>query len=100
MVKDAAEGKRPPPVVGPHSVQMDDRKRAVLTGVTDVASFNEQEVVVLTQEGDVSLVGDGLHISHLNLEEGKLTVEGKIAGIEYGDAPSQKRGGILSRLFR
>jgi len=98
MVKDAAEGKRPPP--GMHTVHLDDRKRALLTGVTDVASFNEQEVIVLTQEGDISLVGDGLHISHLNLEDGKLTVEGKIAGIEYGDSPSQKRGGILSRVFR
>ncbi len=98
MVKDAAEGKRPP--TRAHSVAMEDRKRAVLTGVTDVASFNEQEVIMLTEEGDISLVGEGLHISHLNLDEGKLTVEGKIAGIEYGDAPSQKRGGILSRIFR
>ncbi len=98
MVKDAAEGKRPPPLS--HTVVMDDRKRAVLTGVKDVASFNEQEVIMLTEEGDISLVGEGLHISHLNLDEGKLTVEGRIAGIEYGDAPSQKRGGILSRVFR
>lgn len=98
MVKDAAEGKRPP--IRAHSIVMEDRKRAVLTGVTDVASFNEQEVIMLTEEGDISLVGEGLHIAHLNLEEGKLTVEGRIAGIEYGDAPSQKRGGILHRMFR
>lgn len=98
MIRDAAEGKRPP--TRAHSVVMEDRKRAVLTGVTDVASFNEQEVIMLTEEGDISLVGEELHIAHLNLEEGKLTVEGRIAGIEYGDSPSQKRGGILSRLFR
>ncbi len=98
MIKDAAEGKRPP--LRAHSIVMEDRKRAVLTGVTDVASFNEQEVIMLTEEGDISLVGEGLHIAHLNLEEGKLTVEGRITGIEYGDAPAQKRGGILARMFR
>ena len=98
MVKDAAEGKRPP--ARAHSVVMEDRKRAVLTGVTDVASFNEQEVLMLTEDGDISLVGEGLHIAHLNLEEGKLTVEGRIAGIEYGDTSAQKRGGILHRMFR
>jgi sporulation protein YabP len=98
MVKDPAEGKRPP--ARAHAVVMENRKRAQVTGVTDVASFNEQEVIMLTEEGDISLVGEGLHISHLNLEEGKLTVEGRIAGIEYGDAPTQRRSGILSRVFR
>lgn len=98
MVKDAAEGNRPP--MRAHTVVMEDRKRAVLTGVTDVASFNEQEVIMLTEEGDIQLVGEGLHISHLNLEDGKLTVEGKIASIEYGDSSPSKRGGILSRVFR
>ena len=98
MVKDAAEGQRPPGRA--HSVVMEDRRRAQLTGVTDVASFNEQEVIMLTEEGDIALVGEDLHIAHLNLEEGKLTVEGRIAGIEYGDKPAQKKGGILSRWLR
>jgi len=98
MGGDAADLKRPP--TRAHQIIMDNRRRAVLTGVTDVASFNEQEVIMLTEEGDISMVGEGLHISHLNLEEGKLTVEGKIAGIEYGDAQVQKRGGILARVFR
>ena len=48
----------------------------------------------------IALVGEDLHIAHLNLEEGKLTVEGRIAGIEYGDKPAQKKGGILSRWLR
>lgn len=98
MVKDAGEAKRPP--ARGHAIVLEDRKRAVLTGVTDVASFNEQEVVLLTDEGDITLVGEALHISLLNLEDGRLTVEGRIAGLEYGDSPSQRRGGILSRMFR
>ena len=32
--------------------------------------------------------------------EGKVTVEGHVAALEYGDAPSAKRGGLLSRMFR
>ena len=47
----------------------------------------------------VALLGAGLHISQLNLEEGKVTVEGHIAALEYGDAPSARRG-LLSRVFR
>ena len=98
MVKEDVEGKRPP--ARAHSVIMEERRRAMLTGITDVVSFNEQEIVMLTEEGELSLAGEDLHISLLNLEDGKLTVEGRIAAIEYGDGPAQRRGGILARVFR
>ena len=79
---------------------MENRGAARLTGVVDVASFNEQEIVMSTDQGEIALLGEGLHISQLNLEEGKVTVEGRIAALEYGDAPSSKKGGLLGRMFR
>ena len=83
-----------------HSVTVDNRSAVKLTGVTDVASFNEQEIVMTSDAGEIALLGEGLHISQLNLEEGKVTGEGHVAALEYGDAPSAKRGGLLSRMFR
>ena len=83
-----------------HSVTVDNRSAVKLTGVTDVASFNEQEIVMTSDAGEIALLGEGLHISQLNLEEGTGTVEGHVAALESGDAPSAKRGGLLSRMFR
>lgn len=99
MIKDHAEEKRMPPS-RPHAITLENRKRAGITGVSDVLSFNEQEVVLITEGGDITLIGEGLHIARLNLEDGQLVVEGDIAGIEYGTPPQQRRGGILARIFR
>ena len=82
-----------------HTVQLDNRAKAVLTGVDDVDSFNEAEVNLITEAGYVTITGKDLHISHLSLEEGQLGVEGEIAGIAYTDSIVQE-GGLFSRLFR
>lgn len=85
----------------PHVVTLESRQRALLSGVTDVLSFNEQEVVLVTDEGDITLVGEGLHISRLSLDEGQLVLEGEIAGIEYGlSSQHRKSGSLWSRLFK
>ena len=63
-----------------HSVTVENRSAVKLTGVTDVASFNEQEIVMTSDAGEIALLGAGLHISQLNLEEGKVTVEGPCCG--------------------
>lgn len=82
----------------PHSLMMDGRGRAHLTGVTAVSCFNDQEVVLETSAGEVALAGDHLHIEQLNLEEGQLDVTGEIAAIEYSDlTPKRERRGLFLR---
>jgi len=82
-----------------HSIQLDNRSRAALTGVEDVDSFNEAEVNLVTEAGFVTITGQQLHISHLSLEDGQLVVEGEISGIVYADNVARE-GGLFSRLFR
>ena len=83
----------------PHSLSLDGRQKATITGVEEVDSFNEQMVVLATTAGTLTLLGQQLHVSHLNLEDGQLLVEGEIAALEYDDR-RQKGGSLLTRLFR
>ena len=57
-----------------HAVTLENRRRANVTGVSDVVRFDEQEVVLSTSGGEITLLGDGLHIARLHLEEGQLIV--------------------------
>lgn len=82
-----------------HSIVMENRRKASLTGVNDVASFHEQEIVLKTDEGEITIIGEQMHISQLSLDEGRLVVEGLIGGLEYVDAPVVKQGGFLGRIF-
>ncbi len=82
----------------PHSVILDDRAKLTLTGVADVDSFDEQTIVVRTSMGELTVRGDGLHISRLNTETGELNITGKISAMAYTD--DRVKSGILSRMFR
>jgi len=82
----------------PHQLTLEGRTRAKLSGVTAVSCFNEQEIVLETSEGEVALLGSGLHIGQLNLEEGQLDVTGEIAGVEYnGPVNRKERRGLFAR---
>lgn len=81
-----------------HTVRLMERKRATITGVEDVDCFNEQIVVLRTPLGVLTLTGAGMNISHLNLEEGRVEVEGEFDAVEY--TGGRKKGGLFSRVFR
>ena len=80
-----------------HTLMLDGRARAKLTGVTAVSCFNDREVVLETGEGEVALLGENLHIEQLNLDDGQLDVTGEIAGIEYETTQRKARRGLFGR---
>ena len=83
----------------PYGLTMDRREKAVLTGVTDVERFDENEVVLHTHGGRLILTGTGLHVSSLQLEEGRLLVDGTIDGAVYDGGAMMRRGGFLRRAL-
>ena len=88
-----------PEEIRAHSLNVENRSRAVVTGVTDVDLFNEQMIVAVTSDGRVTLTGQKLHIDSLNLEEGTMIAQGRIDAIAYDDRALKPRG-VLGRVFR
>lgn len=80
-----------------HTLMLDGRARAKLTGVMAVSCFNDREVVLETGEGEVALLGENLHIEQLNLDDGQLDVTGEIAGVEYETPRKKERLGLFGR---
>ncbi len=81
-----------------HTIRILDRKKATITGVEDVDCFNEQVVVLRTPLGMLTVTGAALNIAHLNLEEGRVEIEGEFDALEYSGG--KKRGGMFAKLFR
>jgi sporulation protein YabP len=82
-----------------HSVVVQGRERITVGGVLDVDSFNETEIQLVTDLGVVTIIGDQMHISRLNLEDGQLIVEGHFIALEYSEEDTKRRGSLFSRLF-
>ena len=81
-----------------HTLTMDGREHLCVTGVTEVDSFDEETVVMLTSKGKLVLRGQGLHIEKLSVDIGELSVEGFVRSLEYSD-DIRSGGGFLARLF-
>ena len=79
---------------------LERREKAMSTGVTEVESFDDGQIVLSTHGGRLILSGAGLHVSSLLLEEGKLSLEGAIDGLHYEGNGGKRRGSLLRRALR
>ena len=82
----------------PHNIILEGREKLSISGVLDVQSFDEEQVLLETVRGMVLVRGQWLHVERLQLEAGELIVEGEIGLIEYDDSV-QPRGSWFKRLF-
>ena len=86
-----------------HSLRLVNRNQMELSGVVNVNTFDEQEIVLETQQGFLGIAGEQLHITLLNLDEGKVAVEGNVSSIIYREQGSDVRArsrNILTRLLK
>jgi len=81
----------------PHKVTLDQRSNLIMTGVTEVISFDDMAVILRTELGTLMVQGQQLQLKTLSVEGGQLAVEGKISSLSY-EEPRQ-RGGFWSRLL-
>ena len=78
------------------------RKHIDISGVTEVISFDENSVVMLTVCGEMALEGESLRIGVLDTDRGMVSVDGKISAVIYYDEspmPEKRKrfGGLLGR---
>ena len=84
----------------PHTVLLEDRRLLTVSGVSDVDSFDEHVVIVFTDQGELVVRGNDLHINRLSVEVGELLLEGKISSLAYQDEAPKASGGFFSKVFR
>lgn len=84
----------------PHSIEWRDRKAGSITGVRDVLSFDENSVVLETEQGTLTVKGRDLHVGRLMLEQGEVEMEGCIDSLVYSGSSPAKKGSLVRRMFR
>ena len=80
-----------------HSLSLEDRKNLSVTGVERVDSFDETEIIMLTEEGNMIIRGSDMHIGKLDLAAGEATVTGLINEVSYEEVAHT--GSLWARLF-
>ena len=82
----------------PHHLTLDGREKLTLSGVDHVERFDENEIVLHTSMGELTVTGENLHIDRLNLDGGEMSVSGTVISLVYEEPESGGRG-FFGRLF-
>ena len=69
--------------MGSHKLTLQNRGSVMLTGVKDVVVFDENQVVLDTELGLLTIKGKNLHMNRLTLEKGEADLEGQIDSLAY-----------------
>ena len=82
----------------PHNIILEGREKLTVSGVTDVQSFDEEQILLETARGMLVVRGQGLHVERLQLESGEVLVRGEVGLLEYDDSV-QPRDSLFRRIF-
>ena len=85
-----------------HKVILEHRSRGTITGIQEVVSFDENQIVLDTDMGLLTVKGKNLHVSRLTLEKGETDIDGSIDSLAYSSNEAYRKSGesLFSRLFR
>lgn len=81
-----------------HELNCANRENTTVSGVTDVDSFNENEIIASTDWGELTIKGENLHIENLSLETSELSIKGRIFAFIYSEEKLIKKG-VFGRIF-
>jgi sporulation protein YabP len=84
------------------NLSLENREKLNISGVEQVESFNESQIVIYTVRGSLTIKGESLNISKLNLEDGNVKIEGMIESLAYSNKTStgSKEGSFLKKMFK
>lgn len=82
------------------NIIIENRRRANVSGVLDVVSFDDESIILDTELGTLVLKGHDFRINKLNVDVGEFVIEGDIDSCVYNDSFSKDKGSIFSRMFK
>jgi len=81
---------------------LENRNKMTLDGVTEIVSFNDEQILVKTVLGNMDIRGEELKMNKLDVQNGDVIISGKISYVVYtsDEKKPRKQGGFIARLFR
>ena len=79
---------------------LEDRKSLSLNGVEDVESFSDKEVILNTKLGKLTIKGEMLKISKLNVDVGEFCIGGYIISLVYSKSTQSGKGSFMERILK
>ena len=80
---------------------LESREKLNISGAIDVLSFDDQIVIIQTHLGLLTVKGEDLRISKLNIDSEEVIIDGEISTMSYSDKSfDKKESSFLSKIFK
>ena len=84
-----------------HDIIMKRRQTIEITGVKQVESFDNEEFLLETNMGYLSIRGENLQMKNLDVDAGIVSIKGKIFDLIYMDETAGEKGkSFFGKLFQ
>ncbi|MBV4419737.1 sporulation protein YabP [Clostridium tyrobutyricum] len=84
-----------------NSLSLENRKRLIITGIIEVISFNEEQILLNTNLGSLNVKGSSLKMNKLDVQNGQVVIMGTINSCIYtNNQPRKKKKSIISKMFK
>ncbi len=79
----------------PELLSLDNRKNLHLTGILEVISSSDTQILAKLKDSTLNISGTNINITRLDTADGTLDATGDFNAITYG-----KKVGFLKRIFK
>ena len=83
----------------PHSLFLEERGRLTISGVKDVDSFDEETLVLFTDQGEITVRGEQVKVERFSAETGDFCATGAFHSVVYSQR-LPKNSGFFARVFK
>ena len=77
-----------------------NRKKLSMSGILEVVSFKDAEIILKTSLGDMVIKGEDLKMNKLDVQNGDMVIIGEINSLLYTGRESGDKESILRKLFK
>ena len=85
-----------------HGITVSERKNIMVTGVKKIESFDNEEFLMETTLGFLTIKGEELEIIKLDTYQGNVSIKGRVDSFAYLDngVKKDKENSLLNKLFK
>ena len=80
------------------NVILENREKITISGINEVKNFDEDIINLSTQLGELTIKGENLHISKMDIDIGNLSVSGNFYGLIYNETSNSNS--FFKRIFK
>ena len=75
-----------------------ENDRLTVTSVSKVISSGGKSIVLMQNKGTVTSTGEGLAVTEINLDSGRLSATGRVKEIRFSETLT--KAGLIKKIFK